>query len=109
MRGAARTGGVQLLPYPIMNRRGFLAGILSAGFAPAAIGSGVLMPIRAIAISASPMLSADMLSIVMREAWKMLEVSANINREYERSILCGDGKIVMAAPKRWNCIKLGAA
>lgn len=32
-----------------MNRRGFLAGILSAGFAPAAIGSVVLMPVRRIA------------------------------------------------------------
>lgn len=31
-----------------MNRRGFLAGILASGFAPAAIGSGVLMPVRAI-------------------------------------------------------------
>lgn len=30
-------------------RRGFLAGILAAGFAPAAIGSGVLMPVRKIA------------------------------------------------------------
>jgi hypothetical protein len=28
------------------SRRGFLAGILAAGFAPAAIGSGVLMPTR---------------------------------------------------------------
>jgi hypothetical protein len=32
-----------------MQRRGFLAGILAAGFAPAAIGSGVLMPVRKIA------------------------------------------------------------
>lgn len=31
-----------------MQRRGFLAGILAAGFAPAAIGSGVLMPIKKI-------------------------------------------------------------
>ena len=31
-----------------MERRGFLAGILAAGFAPAAIGSGVLMPVRAL-------------------------------------------------------------
>jgi hypothetical protein len=29
-----------------MNRRGFLGAILAAGFAPAAIGSGVLMPAR---------------------------------------------------------------
>jgi hypothetical protein len=29
-----------------MNRRGFLAGILAAGVAPAAIGSGILMPVR---------------------------------------------------------------
>lgn len=29
-----------------MNRRGFLGAILAAGFAPAAIGSGVLMPVR---------------------------------------------------------------
>lgn len=31
-----------------MQRRGFLAGILAAGFAPAAIGSGVLMPVKKI-------------------------------------------------------------
>lgn len=31
-----------------MQRRSFLAGILAAGFAPAAIGSGVLMPTRQI-------------------------------------------------------------
>lgn len=31
-----------------MKRRGFLASILAAGVAPAAIGSGVLMPIRKI-------------------------------------------------------------
>jgi hypothetical protein len=30
-------------------RRGFLASILAAGFAPAAIGSGVLMPVKKIA------------------------------------------------------------
>jgi hypothetical protein len=29
-----------------MNRRGFLGSILAAGYAPAAIGSGVLMPVR---------------------------------------------------------------
>lgn len=31
-----------------MQRRGFLAGILAAGFAPAAIGSGILMPVKKI-------------------------------------------------------------
>ncbi len=31
-----------------MNRRGLLAGILAAGFAPAAVGSGILMPVRRI-------------------------------------------------------------
>lgn len=29
-----------------MNRRGFLASILAAGVAPAAVGSGILMPVR---------------------------------------------------------------
>jgi hypothetical protein len=33
-----------------MNRRGFLASILAAGVAPAAIGSGVLMPIKRIVL-----------------------------------------------------------
>jgi len=32
-----------------MNRSGFLEGILASGFAPAAIGSGVLMPVRRLA------------------------------------------------------------
>lgn len=31
-------------------RRSFLAGILAAGFAPAAIGSGILMPVKTIAV-----------------------------------------------------------
>ena len=30
----------------MMQRRGFLASILAAGFAPAAVGSAVLMPVR---------------------------------------------------------------
>lgn len=34
-----------------MKRRGFLAGILAAGFAPAAIGSGILMPVRQIVVT----------------------------------------------------------
>lgn len=29
-----------------MNRRGFLAGILASGVAPAAVGSSILMPVR---------------------------------------------------------------
>ena len=32
-----------------ISRRSFLAGILSSGFAPAIVGSGVLMPVRALA------------------------------------------------------------
>lgn len=32
----------------MMQRRGFLGAILAAGFAPAAVGSGVLMPVRRI-------------------------------------------------------------
>ena len=36
-----------------MERRGFLAGILAAGFAPAFVGSGVLMPVRSIALPGS--------------------------------------------------------
>lgn len=37
-----------MLAKRMMNRRGLLAGILAAGFAPAAIGSGILMPVRRI-------------------------------------------------------------
>jgi hypothetical protein len=32
-------------PRAMIDRRGFMASILAAGFAPAAIGSGVLMPV----------------------------------------------------------------
>jgi hypothetical protein len=32
----------------MIQRRGFLSAILAAGFAPAAVSSGVLMPVRAI-------------------------------------------------------------
>lgn len=35
-----------------MNRRSFLASILASGFAPAAIGSGVLMPVRQLVLPA---------------------------------------------------------
>ena len=35
-----------------MNRRGFLGGILAASFAPAIVGSGVLMPVRQIILPA---------------------------------------------------------
>lgn len=34
-----------------MQRRGFLAGILAAGFAPAAVGSGILMPVKKVQLS----------------------------------------------------------
>lgn len=33
-----------------MNRRNFLASILAAGVAPAAVGSGILMPVRKIVV-----------------------------------------------------------
>ena len=33
-----------------MKRRGFLAGILAAGFAPAVVGSGILMPVRRLVV-----------------------------------------------------------
>ena len=36
-----------------MNRRGFLGSILAAGFAPAFVGSGVLMPVRQIILPAA--------------------------------------------------------
>lgn len=45
-----------------MKRRSFLASILASGFAPAAIGSGVLMPVRALAM---PMLSGPAVGEVM--------------------------------------------
>lgn len=35
---------------PNLSRRGFLAGILAAGVAPAAVGSGILMPVRQIIV-----------------------------------------------------------
>jgi len=45
-----------------LSRRGFLrgmAGILAAGFAPAVIGSGVLMPVRKIITSTNPLFGGD--------------------------------------------------
>ncbi len=37
-----------------MNRRGLLKGILSAGFAPAFVGSGVLMPLGKVWVPEAP-------------------------------------------------------
>lgn len=55
-----------------MRRRGFLASILAAGVAPAAIGSGILMPARKIIVPASGFLrleapaSGELLEIVQQ-------------------------------------------
>lgn len=56
-------------------RRGFLAGILAAGFAPAAIGSGVLMPVKKIALPAWPPepLPEDIAAIIHRLTRQMLD------------------------------------
>ncbi len=40
-------------------RRGFLAGILAAGFAPAAIGSGILMPVKQLLLSPQKIVPAE--------------------------------------------------
>lgn len=37
-----------------MKRRSFLAGILAAGMAPAAVGSGILMPVRKVWVPPAP-------------------------------------------------------
>lgn len=54
MRGLRRAQEAgQRMEQTMTTRRGFLgglAGVLAAGFAPAAIGSGVLMPVRKIAV-----------------------------------------------------------
>ena len=57
-----------------MNRRGFLSSILAAGVAPAAIGSGVLMPIRQI-WAPSRILTAEMIT---REALRILEQNCKV-------------------------------
>ena len=53
-----------------MNRRGFLSSILAAGIAPAAIGSGVLMPVRKIWTPENNLLKAEM---IIQEALITLE------------------------------------
>lgn len=77
-----------------MNRRGFLgglAGIFAAGFAPAAIGSGVLMPVRKVALPAlnlvTPHFGILTAADIARESLVILEeqlnLSAVLNRDYE--------------------------
>lgn len=70
-----------------MNRRNFItgmAGILASGFAPAVIGSGVLMPVRKIFVP--PPLSINMIPrtvISIRDAY-MLELNEWARREVNR-------------------------
>jgi hypothetical protein len=58
----------------VTTRRGFLAGILAAGFAPAAIGSGVLMPVRKIV---APPSYADISTKEMIEYARLKEAVAD--------------------------------
>ena len=46
-----------------MQRRGFLAGIFAAGVAPAFVGSGVLMPVRALILPDLYPRAADCLTL----------------------------------------------
>lgn len=43
-----------------MNRRGFLAGILAAGAAPAIVRAGVLMPMRSTIITPPPLFNGGL-------------------------------------------------
>lgn len=68
----------------MLNRRGFLAGILAAGVAPAAIGSGILMPVRKIVRPHLIWIGADFGTdganlVGMRETW---HTDGNITREF---------------------------
>jgi hypothetical protein len=44
-------------------RRGFLAGILASGFAPAAIGSGILMPVKQLLLPPQKIVPAEVTMI----------------------------------------------
>lgn len=57
-----------------MNRRGFLAGILAAGVAPAVVGSGILMPVRALIVPRTDVLTLD---AIRRARERLLENIVN--------------------------------
>ncbi len=63
-----------------MNRRGFLAGILAAGVAPAVVGSGILMPVRMVQPITDPF---EILSL----------------EEYARRAIIKDGGLVQIRPQ----------
>lgn len=58
-----------------MKRRGFLASILAAGFAPAAVGSGVLMPVRKLIVP----------RFTGRELWARLRFDLEMQHAYLRA------------------------
>lgn len=58
-----------------MNRRGFLSSILAAGMAPAAIGSGVLMPVRQI-WTPHRVLTPE---LIAQEAFRILSTSIDLD------------------------------
>jgi hypothetical protein len=74
-------------------RRGFLAGlsgILAAGFAPAAIGSGVLMPVRKIVAPGHPLFHGNL------TLWNGLELSYRdciVPSSYWRDVSYYDGMV----------------
>lgn len=72
-------------------RRGFLASILAAGVAPAAIGSGVLMPVRQIWTPVNSLKMGNTLltpQMIIKEALEILQKEcgvSHINKSYEFS------------------------
>lgn len=72
----------------MIGRRGFLASILAAGVAPAAVGSGILMPVRRI---------ADPYEILL-PSWFALDAS------FERD--WGISSLVRRGPRGWEVFEI---
>lgn len=81
-----------------LTRRGLLKGILAAGFAPAAVGSGILMPVKKI-------LTLDDFKVIVdtppNSPWEHLKIDSHLNgyRVYRNNILIAEGAIDPMRPR----------
>jgi hypothetical protein len=62
----------------VIGRRGFLAGILAAGVAPAFVGSSVLMPVRRIILPTSGIDLIESLQFINDEVVRAFRIPPNV-------------------------------
>lgn len=80
-----------------MQRRGFLAGILAAGMAPAFVGAKVLMPVRRVIVPTAGLLTMEEMT---REAMRIFTLNmqfiASVNTDFDNRWRAeGDARILV--------------